>query len=182
MIRINLLPVRAAKKREQGRVQLAFGLLILIAAVAGNFVWYRGAESAYTTAQHRVTQTQHQITQLERIIGQVKDIQKKKKDLTRKLNIIAKLRKKKTGPVKMMDSLATVIPKAVWVTEFSEKGGHFVMKGAAMTHVDLASFLSGLKTSKYFKGVQLKNASLAKGPGDQQIVKFTLTGQADYAA
>ena len=182
MIRINLLPVRAAKKREQGRVQLALGVMVILAAFAGNYLWYNAAEGDLGTAQRRVQDTQRQITQLERIIGQVKDIQKKKQDLQKKLDVIAKLRKQKTGPVKLMDSLATIIPKQVWVTQFAEKGGHFTMQGKAMTHVDLASFLSALKGSKYFKGVQLKDASLAKGPGGEPIVKFTLTGQADYAA
>jgi len=183
MIRINLLPVRAAKKQEQGRIQLAIGVLVLIAGLAGNYLWYQSADKAYESARNQVRSTKQQISQLEKIIGEVKDIQKKKEDLQKKLQVIAKLHKKKTGPVKMMDSLATVIPKEVWIDKFAEKGGHFTMVGHALSHEDLATFLTALKGSPFFKGVQLKGAKLVTNAKNQQaVVTFTLTGQADYAA
>ena len=48
MIKINLLPVRAAKKREFGRQQIVlFGLLLVLAAI-GNWFWYGKVESELT--------------------------------------------------------------------------------------------------------------------------------------
>ena len=40
MIRINLLPVRAVKKREMGRQVLVLFALVLIGAGVGNWMWY----------------------------------------------------------------------------------------------------------------------------------------------
>ena len=183
MIRINLLPVRAAKKKEQGRVQLAVGVLVLAAALGGNWYWYQSASSHLAKARADVRDTQKKIKELEQIIGEVKDIQKRQEDLQKKLDIIAKLRKQKTGPVKMMDSLATILPKEVWLDDFSEKQGTFKLQGEALSLTDVGRFLSALKGSPYFKEVKLQKSDLVKsGKVEHEVVKFILTGKVEYAA
>lgn len=183
MIRINLLPVRAAKKKEQGQLQLAIAVVVLAGAIGGNWYYYSGKQQALQDAKSDVAKTKKKIAELEQIIGEVKDIQKRQEDLQKKLDVIAKLRKQKTGPVKMMDSLATIVPKEVWLDSFVEKQGAFSMQGEAMSLGDLARFLSALKESPYFKGVELKSSNLVKaGKVERNVVKFSLTGNVEYAA
>jgi len=47
MIRINLLPVRAVKKREMGRQVLVLFAVVLLGAGLGNYFWY--ADRAWAT-------------------------------------------------------------------------------------------------------------------------------------
>ncbi|RMG12129.1 MAG: fimbrial protein [Deltaproteobacteria bacterium] len=183
MIRINLLPVRQAKRKEQGRIQLVIGLFVLIAAVAGNYVWARQVEGELSRVDNEVKKVKAEIKELEKIIGEVQDIEKRQKDLQQKLDILEKLRKGKTGPVKMMDALARAKPKDLWLTKFEEKNGKFVMEGQALSHEELAQFISALKSSPFFSNIQLKKADLKeRNDVKTQVVEFKLAGTVNYAA
>src|SRR5437879_10841360 len=149
MILINLLPVRAAKKREFGRQQLVLFVLLLVLAGIGNFFVYNRFESELLSLDKQIVTTRNEIAQLEKTIGEVKSITQDKKALEDKLKILDALKKGRTGPVKVMDELATIIPNKAWITDYSEQNGSVVMRGFAVTYEDLSAFAQRLKTSKY---------------------------------
>ncbi len=183
MIRINLLPVRATRRAEQGRLQLIFGVVLVVAVFVGNYFWYDSAEKERDSVRREVAALDQKIRDIERIIGEVKDIEKRQKELKEKIAVIEELRKKRTGPVRMMGSLATIIPKEVWLTSMAEKSGNLTFQGFALSHEDLALFISALKASPYFKAMRLVSAVLTKSPkGSGEVVRFKLVGRADYTA
>ncbi len=178
MIRINLLPVRASKKRELGRQQLILLAVILIAAVVGNYFWYQQRDNELQKAQQRIASTQAQITLLEKTIGEVKSITQEKKALEDKLKILDKLKRGRTGPVKMMDELAMLIPTKVWLKDFTEQNGGVAFVGAAASYDDMAIFIKRLKASKHFKDVSLKHSQQT----NETTVEFNILCTADYTA
>src|ERR1700682_3649052 len=129
MIRINLLPVRAAKKREFGRQQLVLFVLLLVLAGIGNYFVYNRFESELRSLDKQIATTRTEIAQLEKTIGEVKSIKDDKKALEDKLKILDTLKKGRTGPVKVLDELASVVPQKVWILEFSEQNGGGVVNG-----------------------------------------------------
>ena len=178
MIKINLLPVRAAKKREFGRQQIVlFGLLLVLAGL-GNWFWFNRVNSELTAINQRIAQTRTEIAQLEKTIGEVKSIKEDKKALEDKLKILDTLKKGRTGPVKVMDELATIIPQRVWLTDYSETGGNVTMNGQAAAYEDLSAFSKKLKASTHFTNITIKTAK-QRGDG---IVEWTIICQASYSA
>src|SRR5437588_9635848 len=131
MIFINLLPVRAAKKREFGRQQLVLFVLLLVLAGIGNYFVYNRFESELRSLDKQIVDTRAEIAQLEKTIGEVKSIKEDKKALEDKLKILDTLKKGRTGPVKVLDELATIIPQKVWLNEYLEQGGGVTMNGSA---------------------------------------------------
>ena len=155
MIKINLLPVRAAKKREFGKQQIVLFVLILVLAVIGNYLWYSKVDSELTALDHQISQTKAEIAQLEKTIGEVKSIKDDKKALEDKLKILDTLKKGRTGPVKVMDELATIIPQKVWLNDYSEQGGAVTMNGQASSYEDLSAFSKKLKASRHFSVMRI---------------------------
>lgn len=144
MIRINLLPVRQVQKREQGRQFIVLMVGVLIIAAAANAYWYVWLDGKRETAQRRLDDTNARIAQLEKVIGEVNNLQKRKKEVEDKLAVLDKLRKQRGGPVKVLDALATAIPKKVWLKSFDEKGGAAVMVGEAESFDDVSEFMRSL--------------------------------------
>lgn len=144
MIRINLLPVRQVQKREQGRQYLVVLAGITVMALIGNGYWYYWMEEKRAAAQRRLDDTNSRIAQLEKVIGEVTNLNKRKKEVEEKLAVLDKLRKQRAGPVKLLDALATAMPKKVWVTEFDEKGGAVKMQGSAESFEDVSELMRGL--------------------------------------
>src|SRR5260221_7968076 len=137
MIKITLLPVRAAKKREFGRQQLVLFALVLVLAGVGNWIFYNRVASELAQLDAQIATTRSEIAQLEKTIGEVKSIKEDKKALEDKLKILDTLKKGRTGPVKVLDELATVIPQKVWIIDFNEQGGNVTMTGQGATYEDL---------------------------------------------
>jgi type IV pilus assembly protein PilN len=145
MVRINLLPVRAVKKREMSRQILILFAVILVGIGVGNYLWYDSRDSEMRRNQVQLVATQAEITKLEKIIGEVNNISKRKKDVEEKLKVLDQLRKGRSGPVRVLDALATAIPKKVWLSAFDEVNGQVKINGSALSNDDLAEFMRGLQ-------------------------------------
>jgi len=145
MIRINLLPVRQVKKREAGRQFLVVLAGITIMALLGNGYWYTSMDSQRERQQRKLDDTKARIEQLQKVIGEVDNLNKRKKEVEDKLKVLDDLRKKRGGPVKLLDALATAIPKKVWITDFDEKAAAVKVLGQAESLDDVSEFMRGLK-------------------------------------
>jgi type IV pilus assembly protein PilN len=179
MIRINLLPVRISRKREAGKQQL----MLLAAAIAlvliCNFWWSHSRSSTLEASQAKLARTKAEIAQLEKIIGEVKDIREQQNALKEKLAVLDKLKAGRQGPVRMMDELATIIPKRVWLRKMDEKGGSVTIEGSAATIDDVSAFLTALKKARYFANPELKKTA-AKTEGRFKMVEFTVVVGVNY--
>jgi len=178
MLHINLLPVRAAKKREFGKQQLVLFVLLLVLAGIGNYFVYNRFESELRSLDKQIATTRAEIAQLEKTIGEVKSIKDDKKALEDKLKILDTLKKGRTGPVKVMDELATVIPQRVWLTDYAEQGGNVTMTGQAAAYEDLSTFSKKLKASVHFTNITIKTAH-QRADG---VVDWVVTCNASYSA
>ncbi|MCP3143998.1 PilN domain-containing protein [Pyxidicoccus xibeiensis] len=144
MIRINLLPVRAVKKRELGRQVLVLFALVLLGAGVGNYLWYADRDGEATRNRMAIAQTRTKIAELEKVIGEVKNINARKAEVEKKLAVLDSLRKGRNGPVRMLDALASATPKKVWVKSFSEANNQVSIDAAAVSHDEVAEFMRGL--------------------------------------
>ncbi|RLB58661.1 MAG: hypothetical protein DRI34_04240 [Deltaproteobacteria bacterium] len=210
MIRINLLPIRAAKKREYVKQQLLLFVVLIIGTLVGLYLWYDMVEGEITSKKKEIEQIKADIAQYNQAIGQVEKYKKMQEMLTRKLQIIDSLEKGKTGPVRVLDRLSQIIPKQVWLIEWLEKGSMVQVTGEALTMEDVGNFMRVLSTAevsnvsagkageeaagaggkkekkpagakKYFTNIQL--VSMEKAKEDKynlNYVKFVLTMRVHY--
>ena len=146
MIRINLLPVRQVQKREIGRQILILAAVVVIGSLVGNYLWYDNRDSEKNRRTQQLADTTRRISELEKVIGEVNNINKQKKEVEEKLKILGELRKQRSGPVRMLDALATATPKKVWIADFNEQSNLVKLSGKAMSHEDVAEFMRSLAT------------------------------------
>jgi type IV pilus assembly protein PilN len=181
MVRINLLPVRVSKKKEAGRQQLVIFAAVLLAGLLGNYFWGASRTGDLKAREAKLARTREDIAQLERIIGEVRNIKEAQQDLQKKLDVLEKLKQARSGPVRMLDELATVTPRQLWLTKMDEKAGAISFAGSAASIDDVSEFMTKLKQSKYFTKVELKKTTAVKGTGrGDRMVNFEITSVANY--
>jgi type IV pilus assembly protein PilN len=146
MIRINLLPVRAVKKREMGRQVVGVLAFALLLAMGGNYYWYSMRQEVFDTNQASINSTRARIGELDKVIGEVKNINTRKAEVEKKLAVLDELRRGRSGPVRMLDALASSLPKKAWIRTFSEERGTVKLSGAAVSHDDVAELMRGLNS------------------------------------
>jgi type IV pilus assembly protein PilN len=180
MIRINLLPVRVSRKKAAGKQQLLLFALLIVGGYLGNFLWASSRAADLAARQAKVVATRNEIAQLDRIIGEVKDIKEQQAALREKLEILTQLKANRSGPVKVLDALATLTPKRLWLTKLEEKGGGLTFAGSASTIQDVSAFMTALGADPHFSRIELAKTSAVHGKGIE-YVDFTLTALVSYA-
>jgi type IV pilus assembly protein PilN len=177
MVRINLLPVRVSKKKEAGKQQLALFAVLLLAGLVGNYLWTSSRAADLKARQAKLARTRDDIAQLERIIGEVRNIKEQQQALQQKLDVLDRLKAGRSGPVRMLDELATITPKQLWLSRMEEKNGTVSFSGFAPSIDEVSAFMTALKTARYFGRVELKRTS-ATG---ERMVSFEISASVQYA-
>lgn len=174
MVRINLLAVRVSKKREAGKQQLVLFAVVVIAGFVANFFWASSREAALKAQQARLARTRDEIAQLDRIIGEVKNIRESQKALQEKLDVLDRLKAGRTGPVRMLDELAQITPKRLWISSLQAGKDTIELTGAASNIDDVSEFMAALKKSPHFGDINLKKTT-AKQDAQFRVVDFSLS-------
>lgn len=155
MIRINLLPVKAAQKKEKLKGQLYTALVAVVVTVALCAIAYMQMLNWVQDAREQVEQKKLEITRLMKTIGEVNEYKKRQEDLRAKLDILDKLDKSRIGPVMILDELYRAMPEKLWLASFRESGGSASLSGIATNEETVALFMRNLDASSQFSNVSL---------------------------
>lgn len=169
MIKINLLPVRAAAKKESIRQQISVFILVMIAAFAGIGYVHLSITNKVNDTNEKIANVKIEIERLKQKTGEVDDFKKKKRALLEKLNIIESLSKNKTGPVFVLDALSKLIPEKMWFEKLKQSGKIVDIEGIALDNETIAIFYTALKQSPNFTDVDLIQTK------QQEIETYKLT-------
>lgn len=177
MIRINLLPFRAARKKENIRRQISvFALSVVCLALLMGFVFLNLSRSVAALEDDMSAKKKELATYAE-TTKKIQVLKKKIAEVRAKLNVIKELESKKTGPVLLLDELSMAVPKEkLWLTALGEKKGILTLKGTAMDNDTVALFMTNLENAKHVVSVDLKTAKLKNLPKYKlNVVDFVLT-------
>jgi len=165
MIRINLLPFRAARKKENIRRQLMiYGLsvLLLFCIMGYTFFYLTSTMAGLKEDQKRI---EDELKTYEKTIKSIAELEKKVKEIRAKLEVIRELEKNKTGPVHLLDEIAMAVPKEkLWLSGMKENKGNLTLTGTAMDNETIALFMTNLENSEYISAVDLQSAKLRTIP------------------
>ena len=155
MIRINLLPVKELKAEEVRRRELRIGGFSLAATAALILSVYGYQWRQASGLERELDELRKELQVLNLKAKEVGELQKKVKEFEGKNKVIEDINKKKAGPVRVMESLATATPGALWLTEFKETGGNLTITGVAVDNQTIAEFLKALASYPYFTNTEL---------------------------
>ena len=161
MIRINLLPFRAARKKENIRRQVTVFALCIVFLVLVMFYYTIQLNSTLSKAKQEEARIQAELKTYEETIKKIGELEKKIKEIRAKLDVIKELENNKTGPVYLLDEIATAVPKEkLWLTSLKESGGSLELRGTAMDNETVALFMTNLAKSAHISNVDLQSVRL----------------------
>jgi type IV pilus assembly protein PilN len=165
MIRINLLPFRAARKKENIRRQLTLFVLSVVFAFVVMGWYFMKLSSTLKDRKKEEAQIKVELAAYKKTIERINSLEKKIAEIRKKLDVIKDLEKMKTGPVLLLDQIATAVPKEkLWLTSLTEKGGKLTLNGTAMDNETVAVFMTNLENSELITAVDLKSTKLRSLP------------------
>ena len=161
MIRINLLPFRAARKKENVKRQITV-YAVTVFVVLGAMAWtYYSVSSRLSALKEEEQQIQADLKRFEKDILEINEYEAKIAELRAKLDVIKELEEKKTGPVHLLDEIAMAVPsQQLWLKSYEEKSGVLTLQGTAMDNETVARFMTNLEKSDYIKSVDLQSSRM----------------------
>jgi len=175
MIRINLLPFRLARKKENIRRQVSiFFLLIVFMLVL--LAWYTiGIDQKIVQKEIEIIKVKAQISLYREKAGRVTEIKKKLKILEDKLKIVGSLKEKRKEQLAIIEEMSDkIIPERMWIESLKSDSSHVTIKGIAFDNPTIADFMRNLEASSIFSGVDLKRSKIQKFKDDIMLKSFEL--------
>lgn len=155
MIKINLLPVRATKKKETIRQQVVLMVVSLSAVIAICVLVFLFLQVKIQYAKGEIENSENEIKELKAKIGKVNDLKKLKDEVTKKLDVLSMLRKGKIGPVHRLMTISDATPDKLWLTRYSEAGNDVSISGISYNEDLIAQFMKNLEASQDYENIEL---------------------------
>jgi len=204
MIRINLLPVRQARRRQFGRVQAFLGLVVIIVECAVLFVIWQGQTVERDGIQAVVQQKSQEIAVRQAANEEIMALENQVAQIQEVANILEDLEAQRSGPVGMMDELKLILnrpsndlerqrqyqqlgwnvkwdPADLWIDSLEENNGELSLTGRARNPGDVAEFSSRLASGEHFSSIRLQSTGSVNGGWMGSIYEFEITGLVSYA-
>ena len=181
MIRINLLPYRAAQKKENIRRQISIFVLAVF-MVVGVLVYYNiSLNNDIDGLNTQIKNTKSMLAQVEKQAKKVDEIKKAFDTLKQKTHVIKSLETNRKIAVQLLDNMTTLVAekvtisqseasadsdtkpvKRLWFTNFQENQDQINLQGIALDNKTIADFMSRLEASSLFMNVNLKTIKQQK--------------------
>jgi type IV pilus assembly protein PilN len=189
MIRINLLGTQKGKNKRSaasaaavmevgdvGSPKMKILVVLLLAGLVNLGYWYQ------LDKQHRDIATKMQTAeQKNRELADVKarylERQREAENYKRRVDVIDQLRAAQSGPVKLLDTIGQTVngTEAVWLNSMKDSGASIDIDGMALSTDAVASLISNLQKTGYFKNIEIKETYQDDTFKEMQAFTFTLT-------
>ncbi len=161
MIKINLLPFRAARKRENVRRQVSIYFLSIVFLVMAMFYFNMDLNGRLSTLKVKEEGLRNELKPYIKINREIALIQKKTKEIQSRLTVIETLEKERVRPILLLEEIAHAVPlNRLWLRSFAETGGKITLQGTAMDNDTLALFLTNLDKAPHIENVELISSKL----------------------
>jgi type IV pilus assembly protein PilN len=165
MIRINLLPFRAARKKENIRREVSIYFLTLVFLIVVTAYLQTSSSSRLNSLKAEEESARKELALYEKNNRMAAQIKANIKEIQDRLAVIRDLEQKKGGPLKLLTEIALAVPEdRLWLQSLVESGGVLTINGTAMDNDTVALFMTNLEKASSISSVDLKGTQLQDFP------------------
>ena len=151
MIRINLLPHREIRRKQQ---QKEFFIMLGAVVGLGATIWF--ATHSYLSGQleeqnGRNTYLETEIAALDKQIEEIKKVQEQTTALLQRKKIVESLQANRAETVYLLDQLVRQLPDGVYLKSVQQKANKVSVNGFAQSNARVSTFMRNLESSPYLE-------------------------------
>jgi type IV pilus assembly protein PilN len=178
MIRINLLPHRAEKRRARKTQYIALAVAsallgaLLIALVQG----FLSAKISYQ--ERRNTYLKQEIAVLDKQIEEIKKLREQTNSLLARKNVVERLQSTRTDVVHLLDQMLRILPDGVYLKTIKQTGSKITMVGYAQSNARVSTLMRAIEDSPWLDTpvlIEIHAASISSARVSEYTLTFNLT-------
>ena len=175
MIRINLLPFRVARKKENVRRQISIFLLSFLFVSLVMIYFNINLNNKILNLNAKIKKTKNEFVQYDKINREIKIIKKKLEALKKKTNVIKNLDMSRKEAVFLLNVMTeTVIEKKMWLAMLKTEERTVKINGVALDNTTVADFMTRLENSRLFSRVALENTKKYQSEKNINLKNFEI--------
>lgn len=173
MIRINLLPYRAEKRKARN---VQFGVMAGLAALLGLVIvgaGYTVLDGKISHQEARNDYLKKEIAILDKQIAEIKTLKDQIAALLARKEVVEKLQTNRSEVVHLLEQMVRVIPEGVYLTKLKQTGQTVNLVGYAQSSARVSTLMRNLEDSPWLAAPQLVEIKAAN-VGKLRMNEFTL--------
>lgn len=174
MIRINLLPHRAEKRKAQQVQFIAFSVIsVAIGVLIVGFV-HVAIMTQIDNQQRRNAYLNKEIVVLDKQIDEIKKLREQTKSLLARKTVVENLQSTRADVVHLMDQMLRILPDGVYLKSLKQTGNKINLVGYAQSNARVSTLMRSIEDSPWLDTPTLVviNATNVSGI---RLSEFTLT-------
>jgi len=184
MIRINLLPHRAEKRKAQQIQFIAFSVIsVILGAVIVGFVHvaimaqigYQEGRNAYLNKE---------IVILDKQIDEIKKLREQTKSLLARKTVVENLQSTRSDVVHLMDQMLRILPDGVYLKSLKQTGNKISLLGYAQSNARVSTLMRSIQDSPWLNTptlIEIHAITVSGTRMSEFSLTFNITKQAPLA-
>lgn len=173
MTRINLLPWREIRRKEQDRqvLSIAVGAWLLMGLVI--FYAHLHVSGLIEGQQKRNEFLDKEIKKVDEEIKEIRELQAARAALLARMRVIQQLQSDRTQVVHMFDDLVRKMPEGVYLFSLKQVGPQLTLSGNAQSNARVSALMRNLDASDWFTAPELDVINV-KPRGTDRVSEFVV--------
>lgn len=181
MIRINLLPHRAEKRRAKQLQFIVLSVLsVMLGAVVVGLVHVAiGTQIAYQERRNEYLKQETAV--LDRQIAEIKKLREQTQSLLARKNVVENLQSTRSDVVHLLDQMLRILPEGVHLKSLKQTGNRIGLVGYAQSNARVSTLMRAIEDSPWLDSPALVEIHAATVGGvrlNEFSLNFNLTKQA----
>ena len=173
MIRINLLPHRAEKRRARQNQFIAFSAIsVLLAGLLVGAVSI-AIDSQISYQERRNTYLKQQTAISDKQIAQIKKLREQTQALLARKNVVEGLQSTRSDVVHLLDQMLRILPDGVYLKSLKQTGNKIHVVGYAQSNARVSTLMRAIDDSPWLDSATLIEIHAANAKGGR-INEFSL--------
>lgn len=185
MIRINLLPHRAEKRKRR---QIQFISLSVVSLILGALLvgFVHGILSARIFYQERRNDyLKSEIAKLDKQIEEIKRLREQVKSLLARKEVVENLQSTRSDVVHLLDQMLRILPDGVYLRSLRQTGNKISITGIAQSNARISTLMRAIESSPWLDSpslIEIHASSSGKARVNEFSMNFNLTKQPSSSA
>jgi len=180
VIRINLLPHRAEKRRARQIQFIALSVISVVLAglLVGVVQVAIGAQISYQ--ERRNTYLKQETLVLDKQIAEIKKLREQTQSLLARKNVVENLQSTRSDVVHLLDQMLRILPDGVYLKSLKQTGNRIALDGYAQSNARVSTLMRAIEDSPWLDSptlIEIHATTAGGGRISEFSLNFNLTKQ-----
>ena len=174
MIRVNLLPHRAEKRKARQIQLMAFGGISLLLGIAIVAFVHVAINAKISYQERRNQYLKDETAVLDKQIDEIKKLREQTDALLARKNVVENLQTTRSDVVHLLDQMLRILPNGIYLKSLKQTGNKINLVGSAQSNARVSTLMRAIEDSPWLESPTLVEIHAAGGAGSGRENLFTL--------